>query len=105
MPAPNKPAEPLRITVVADLPAAASEIARALRQIGHIVDWSLLGHSSASPPNQLPTAQAVLLRTAIAPWSYLASILYHDYYWYPCVGSKRVTSALEGKWGKLFASY
>jgi len=53
----------------------------------------------------LKPLEKFLLRTAIAPWSYLASILYHDYYWYPCVGSKRVTSALEGKWGKLFARY
>jgi len=46
-----------------------------------------------------------LLRTAIAPWSYLASILYHDVYWYPCVGKGRVREALGTKWGKLFASY
>lgn len=49
--------------------------------------------------------ERLLLRTAIAPWSYLASILYHDVYWYPCVGKGRVKAALETKWGRLFQSY
>jgi len=41
----------------------------------------------------------------IAPWSYVASILYHDLYWYNCVGRARVKEALQTDWGKLFASY
>lgn len=49
--------------------------------------------------------EKVLLRTFITPWSYLASILYHDFYWYPCIGKKRVKEMLETKWGKLFLSY
>jgi hypothetical protein len=53
----------------------------------------------------LKPLEKFLLRTAIAPWSYLASILYHDVYWYPCVGKGRVNEALGTKWGKLFASY
>ncbi|MBI5399791.1 DUF362 domain-containing protein [Candidatus Saganbacteria bacterium] len=46
-----------------------------------------------------------LLRTVLAPWSYLASILYHDYYWYPCVGKERVNEMLKTGWGQLFQSY
>ena len=46
-----------------------------------------------------------LLRTVLAPWSYLASILYHDYYWLPCIGRKRVKEMLKTGWGKLFQSY
>jgi uncharacterized protein (DUF362 family) len=53
----------------------------------------------------LKPLEKFLLRTAIAPWSYLASILYHDFYWYPCVGRSRVNAALRGKWGKLFTEY
>src|SRR3990170_2850816 len=53
----------------------------------------------------LKPLEKFLLRTAIAPWSYLASILYHDFYWYPCIGRGRVKRALEGKWGRLFQSY
>jgi uncharacterized protein (DUF362 family) len=47
----------------------------------------------------------LLLRTVLAPWSYAASFLYHDVYWYNCVGRKRVKEALRTDWGKLFASY
>ncbi len=53
----------------------------------------------------LKPLEKFLLRTPIAPWSYLASILYHDYYWYPFVGKCRVESSMETKWGRLFASY
>ncbi len=46
-----------------------------------------------------------LLRTVLAPWSYAASFLYHDVYWYNCIGRARVKEALRTDWGKLFASY
>jgi hypothetical protein len=46
-----------------------------------------------------------LLRTAIAPWSYAASFLYHDVFWYPAIGRGRVKEALETPWGQLFRSY
>ncbi len=49
--------------------------------------------------------EKLLLRTVITPWSYVASILYHDVYWYNFVGRKRVKEALKTKWGKLFLSY
>lgn len=47
----------------------------------------------------------LLLRTPLVPWSYLASNFYHNVYWYPFVGRKRVESALETKWGQLFKNY
>lgn len=47
----------------------------------------------------------LLLRTPLVPWSYLASDFYHNVYWYPFVGRKRVESALETKWGQLFKNY
>ncbi len=53
----------------------------------------------------LKPLEKALLRSAITPWSYLASWLYHDVYWYPFVGRRRVKSALQTKWGKLFLSY
>lgn len=46
-----------------------------------------------------------LLRTPIVQWAYFASNFYHNVYWYPFVGRKRVTAALHTKWGKLFQSY
>jgi uncharacterized protein (DUF362 family) len=46
-----------------------------------------------------------LLRSKLAPWSYIASRLYHDVYWYNFVGRSRVKEALKTDWGKLFLSY
>jgi hypothetical protein len=47
----------------------------------------------------------LLLRTPLVPWSYFASNFYHNVYWYPFVGRRRVEAALETKWGRLFESY
>lgn len=46
-----------------------------------------------------------LLRSPLVPWSYFASNFYHNVYWYPIVGRKRVKEALDTKWGQLFKSY
>ena len=53
----------------------------------------------------LKPLEKFLLRTVITPWSYAASRLYHDVYWYNFVGKKRVREALKTKWGKLFLTY
>jgi len=47
----------------------------------------------------------LLLRTPLVPWSYFASNFYHNVYWYPFVGRKRVEEALRTKWGRLFQAY
>lgn len=46
-----------------------------------------------------------LLQSPLVPWSYFASNFYHNVYWYPFVGRKRVEAALQTKWGRLFRSY
>ncbi len=53
----------------------------------------------------LKRLEHLLLRTIIAPWSYLASNLYFNGYWYNVIGRGRVRKALETSWGKLFRSY
>ena len=53
----------------------------------------------------LKPLEKLLLRTVLTPWSYAASILYHDVFWYNLIGRKRVKQALAAKWGKLFLSY
>lgn len=47
----------------------------------------------------------LLLRTWIAPWSYVASRLYHDVYWFPFIGRKRVAAIMQTEWGALFNTY
>jgi uncharacterized protein (DUF362 family) len=49
--------------------------------------------------------EPLLLRTPLVPWSYFASNFYHNVYWYPFVGRKRVEAALQTKWGRLFTEY
>lgn len=49
--------------------------------------------------------EKVLLQSPIVPWSYFASNFYHNVYWYPFIGRKRVESALLNPWGQLFKNY
>ncbi len=44
------------------------------------------------------------LRSPLAPWSYLASVLYHDFFWYPRHRA-RIEAALRSEWGRLFANW
>jgi hypothetical protein len=45
------------------------------------------------------------LKTVLAPWAYLASVLYHDSFWYPLFGRRQMRAALESDWGRLFANW
>ncbi len=45
------------------------------------------------------------LRTILAPWSYLASVLYHDSFWYPFKASRKMASVLKSPWGQLFLNW
>jgi uncharacterized protein (DUF362 family) len=53
----------------------------------------------------LKPLEKLLLQSALVPWSYFASNFYHNVYWYPFIGRKRVEAALQTKWGQLFKSY
>lgn len=45
------------------------------------------------------------LRTFLAPWAYLASVLYHDSFWYPYKAKRQMAEALASPWGRLFAGW
>jgi uncharacterized protein (DUF362 family) len=45
------------------------------------------------------------LKTWMAPWSYVSSVIFHDLYWYPVKGRERVQEALESDWGRLFHNW
>jgi uncharacterized protein (DUF362 family) len=49
--------------------------------------------------------ERALLQSPLVPWSLFASNFYHNVYWYPVVGRKRVKQALTTRWGELFTSY
>jgi uncharacterized protein (DUF362 family) len=53
----------------------------------------------------LKPMEKLLLQSPLVPWSYFASNFYHNIYWYPFVGRRRVAAALDTRWGRLFESY
>ena len=53
----------------------------------------------------LKPLEKLLLRSPIAPWAYWASNVYHNQFWLPLIGRKRVREAMKTPWGKLFESY
>jgi len=44
------------------------------------------------------------LKTVLAPWSYMASVLYHDSFWYP-THQQLILDALHSEWGRLFHNW
>jgi uncharacterized protein (DUF362 family) len=45
------------------------------------------------------------LRTVLAPWAYVASVVYHDSFWYPLKARRAMRAALESAWGRLFRNW
>ena len=45
------------------------------------------------------------LKTVLAPWAYLASVAYHDSFWYPLMAKSRVEEVLRSDWGRLFHNW
>ena len=53
----------------------------------------------------LKRLENILLRSPLVFFGIMASNLYHNGYWLPVKGRKRVREALETEWGRLFKSY
>jgi uncharacterized protein (DUF362 family) len=45
------------------------------------------------------------LKTVLAPWSYIASVLYHDTFWYPLRARALMADVLASDWGRLFRNW
>ncbi|MCK6485281.1 MAG: DUF362 domain-containing protein [Phycisphaerae bacterium] len=45
------------------------------------------------------------LKTWLAPWSYVASVIYHDSYWYPMLGAGMMHPVMNTDWGRLFRNW
>ena len=87
-----------------------------IKILGHDIesepDWGFIQEDTFASRGQkaiyhgvLKPLEKLLLRTPLVPWTYFASNFYHNVYWYPFVGRKRVESALQNPWKKLFQSY
>jgi uncharacterized protein (DUF362 family) len=75
-------------------------------------DWSFRQENTMASWGQkaiyhgpLKPFEKTLLQSPLVPWAYFASNFYHNVYWYPFVGRKRVESALETPWGQFFKNY
>jgi len=45
------------------------------------------------------------LKTVLAPWAYIASVIYHDSFWYPFNARRMMRDVLASPWGKLFRNW
>jgi len=45
------------------------------------------------------------LKTVLAPWAYIASVIYHDTFWYPWNAERITKQVLAGPWGRLFQNW
>jgi len=45
------------------------------------------------------------LKTWLAPWAYIASVIYHDSFWYPVLAKRAVEDCLNSDWGRLFQNW
>jgi len=80
--------------------------------ISQETDWGFVQEDTFASRGQkliyhgaLKPLEKPLLQSPIVPWSYFASNFYHNVYWYPFVGRKRVEEALKTPWGQLFEHY
>ncbi len=53
----------------------------------------------------LKPLEKFLLRTVLTPWSYAASVIFHDWIWHPFIGKQRTKKIMKSSWGKLFIRY
>ncbi len=49
--------------------------------------------------------EKLLLRSPLVVWAPFASNIYHDGFWYPTVGRKRIKQFLKTEWGQLWQDY
>lgn len=88
---------------------------REIEIVGHDIsaeDWGFVQEDTFASRGQkaiyqgpLKPFEKALLRSPLVPWSYFASNFYHNVYWYPFVGRKRVEAALQTRWGQHFRKY
>jgi hypothetical protein len=45
------------------------------------------------------------LKTVLAPWAYIASVIYHDSFWYPYNARRVMRDVLSSPWGRLFHNW
>jgi hypothetical protein len=91
--------DPREITIVGDQDAAREnwKFAGPFRQMTFA---SRMQHKIYWGPLKGPIEWS--LKTVLAPWSYVASVVYHDSFWYPVLARRMMQNVLGSPWGRLF---
>jgi uncharacterized protein (DUF362 family) len=94
--------DPSQIQIVGD-PDAASERWNFVGPFEKMTFASRMQHQIYWGPLKKPIEWS--LKTVLAPWAYLASVAYHDTFWYPLLARAKMAQVLESDWGRLFANW
>jgi hypothetical protein len=94
--------DPREIEVVGDL-AAAKQNWRFIGPFERMTFASRMQHLIYWGPLRKPMEWS--LKTVLAPWAYIASVIYHDSFWYPANAERRMKQVLDSPWGRLFENW
>ena len=94
--------DPRDIEIVGDA-AAAGENWRFTGPFEQMTFASRMQHLIYWGPLRKPVEWS--LKTVLAPWAYIASVLYHDTFWYPANAERRMKQVLDSPWGRLFENW
>ena len=94
--------DPREITIVGDV-AAASENWRFVGPFHKMTFASRMQHKIYWGRLRRPLEWS--LKTVLAPWAYVASVVYHDSFWYPLKAKALMRDALSSPWGRLFRNW
>jgi len=94
--------DPRLIQIVGDA-AAAEEQWRFSGPFRNMTFASRMQHKIYWGPLKKPIEWS--LKSVLAPWAYIASVLYHDSFWYPVKARRMMKQVLGSAWGRLFRSW
>jgi hypothetical protein len=94
--------DPRQIEIVGDT-AAAEENWHFVGPFKKMTFASRMQHKIYWGPMKKPIEWS--LKTVLAPWAYIASVLYHDSFWYPVKGRQMMKDVLDSSWGRLFRNW
>jgi len=94
--------DPREIEMVGDL-SAAQENWRFAGPFRNMTFASRMQHKIYWGPLKKPIEWS--LKTVLAPWAYMASVVYHDSFWYPVKAKYMMQQVLDSEWGRLFRNW
>jgi hypothetical protein len=94
--------DPREIEIVGD-PQAAAENWRFVGPFKEMTFASRMQHLIYWGPLRKPVEWS--LKTVLAPWAYVASVIYHDSFWFPWNAERTSKQVLAGPWGRLFRNW